>query len=104
MSSGGQSSKKNPEVAEQEEVEAAGGAALSTSTSSFEALDPHDPHLNHLAEVTFSKTAQWISGELEATQQDYKLLEQMNKSVLRNLKISTRKIIWQNHGICTFFF
>ena len=25
------------------------GAALSTSTSSFEALDPHDPHLNHLA-------------------------------------------------------
>ena len=74
---GGQSSKKNPEVAEKEEA----AAALSTSTSSFEALDPHDPHLNHLAEVTFSKTAQWISGELEATQQDYKLLEQMNKSV-----------------------
>jgi len=55
------------------------GAALSTSTSSFEALDPHDPHLNHLAELTFSKTSQWINAELSSTQQDYKLLEQMNK-------------------------
>jgi len=58
---------------------AAGGVALSTSTSSFEALDPHDPHLNHLAELAFSKTSQWINAELQSTQQDYKLLEQMNK-------------------------
>ena len=43
------------------------GAALSTSTSSFEALDPHDPHLNHLAGTktqvltsnSFSLTAIW---------------------------------------------
>ena len=27
---------------------------LSTSTSSFEALDPHDPQLNRLASVAFS--------------------------------------------------
>ena len=55
------------------------GPALSTSTSSFEALDPHDPQLNHLASVMFSKSSDWISGELDATVEDYKLLEKMNK-------------------------
>ena len=53
--------------------------ALSTSTSSFEALDPHDPHLSHLASLMFSKCSHWIQGELEATEEEYKLLEQMNK-------------------------
>ena len=52
---------------------------LSTSTSSFEALDPHDPHLNHLASLMFSKSADWISGELEATAEEYELLEKMNR-------------------------
>lgn len=56
------------------------GAALSTSTSSFEALDPHDPQLNHLASLMFSKTSDWISGELQATSEDYKLIGQMNKA------------------------
>lgn len=51
---------------------------LSTSTSSFEALDPHDPHLNHLASLMFSKSSEWIQGELESTTEEYKLLEQMN--------------------------
>jgi biogenesis of lysosome-related organelles complex 1 subunit 2 len=51
---------------------------LSTSTSSFEALDPHDPHLSHLAAVMCQKTADWIHGEFEATYDDYRLLEQMN--------------------------
>ena len=54
-------------------------ATLSTSTSSFEALDPHDPQLNHLASIMFSKTCDWIGAELETTTEDYKLLEQMNK-------------------------
>ena len=53
--------------------------ALSTSTSSFEALDPHDPHLNHLASLAFSKSADWISGELESVDEEYKLLIRMNK-------------------------
>ena len=35
-------------------------ATLSTSTSSFEALDPHDPQLNHLASLMFSKSAEWM--------------------------------------------
>ncbi len=53
--------------------------ALSTSTSSFEALDPHDPQLNHLASLMFSKSGDWVQGELEATAEEYKLLEQMNR-------------------------
>jgi len=52
---------------------------LSTSTSSFEALDPHDPQLNRLASVAFSATSDWISAELESTTEDYKLIEQMNR-------------------------
>ena len=38
------------------------GPTLSTSTSSFEALDPHDPQLNQLASVMFSSTSDWITG------------------------------------------
>merc|ERR1719221_2313249 len=55
------------------------GPTLSTSTSSFEALDPHDPQLNQLASVMFSSTSDWISGELETTTEEYKLLDQMNR-------------------------
>merc|ERR1711971_1227204 len=55
------------------------GPTLSTSTSSFEALDPHDPQLNLLASTMFSKTADWIAGELESTSAEYQLLEQMNR-------------------------
>ena len=55
------------------------GPTLSTSTSSFEALDPHDPHLNHLASLMFSKSADWINSELEATSEDYKLVQQLNQ-------------------------
>merc|ERR1712087_498906 len=58
------------------------GPTLSTSTSSFEALDPHDPQLNHLASVMFSKTSDWIAGELESTTEEYRLLEQMNQVTL----------------------
>ena len=38
------------------------GPTLSTSTSSFEALDPHDPQLNQLASVMFTSTSDWITG------------------------------------------
>ena len=56
-----------------------GKPTLSTSTSSFEALDPHDPGLSHLASLMFSKSGAWIEGELEATTEEYKLIEQMNR-------------------------
>ncbi|KAA0187131.1 hypothetical protein HAZT_HAZT002608, partial [Hyalella azteca] len=54
------------------------GPTLSTSTSSFEALDPHDPNLSHLASLMFSKTSSYLQGELNAVLEDYTLLEQMN--------------------------
>lgn len=36
------------------------GPTLSTSTSSFEALDPHDPNLSHLASLMFSHTSDYL--------------------------------------------
>ncbi|KAF5299377.1 hypothetical protein FQR65_LT09418 [Abscondita terminalis] len=55
------------------------GPTLSTSTSSFEALDPHDPNLSQLATTMFTKTADYLYGELTATQEEYRLLENMNR-------------------------
>ncbi|KAG7174462.1 biogenesis of lysosome-related organelles complex 1 subunit 2-like [Homarus americanus] len=58
------------------------GPTLSTSTSSFEALDPHDPNLSHLASLMFSHTSNYLQGELSAVLEDYTLLEQMNKATI----------------------
>ncbi|XP_036337581.1 biogenesis of lysosome-related organelles complex 1 subunit 2 [Rhagoletis pomonella] len=58
------------------------GPTLSTSTSSFEALDPHDPNLSKLATKMFRKTEEYICNELNAPLEDYKLLEEMNKATV----------------------
>ncbi|CAH0393211.1 unnamed protein product [Bemisia tabaci] len=58
------------------------GPTLSTSTSSFEALDPHDPNLSQIANTMFQKTGDYISGELTLAQEDYKLLESMNNATV----------------------
>lgn len=58
------------------------GPTLSTSTSSFEALDPHDPNLSRLATTMFNKTADYLYGELTATVEDYRLLENMNRATI----------------------
>ncbi|KAK7070670.1 biogenesis of lysosome-related organelles complex 1 subunit 2 [Halocaridina rubra] len=58
------------------------GPTLSTSTSSFEALDPHDPNLSHLATLMFSHTSTYLQGELSAVLKDYALLEQMNRATI----------------------
>ncbi|XP_073982458.1 biogenesis of lysosome-related organelles complex 1 subunit 2 isoform X4 [Rhodnius prolixus] len=58
------------------------GPTLSTSTSSFEALDPHDPNLSKLATNMFQKTSDYLIGELTLTQEDYKLLEAMNLATI----------------------
>lgn len=58
------------------------GATLSTSTSSFEALDPHDSNLSRLATKTFDKTSTYITHELNASIDDYKLLENMNRATI----------------------
>ena len=54
--------KSKREMDEAPEASPRRGPTLSTSTSSFEALDPHDPQLNQLASVMFSSTSDWISG------------------------------------------
>ena len=58
------------------------GPTLSTSTSSFEAFDVHDPNLSRLASKMFEKTGDYISHELNTTIDDYRLLENMNKATL----------------------
>ncbi|KAL3282291.1 hypothetical protein HHI36_005479 [Cryptolaemus montrouzieri] len=55
------------------------GPTLSTSTSSFEALDPHDPNLSRLATSMFNKTAEYLYGELTSSLDDYRLIEEMNQ-------------------------
>ncbi|XP_030760701.1 biogenesis of lysosome-related organelles complex 1 subunit 2 [Sitophilus oryzae] len=72
------------------------GPTLSTSTSSFEALDPHDPNLSRLANNLFSKTSDYLYGELTSTLDDYKLLENMNKATIT--KYSDMKHIALNVG------
>ncbi|XP_050307102.1 biogenesis of lysosome-related organelles complex 1 subunit 2 [Anthonomus grandis grandis] len=70
------------------------GPTLSTSTSSFEALDPHDPNLSRLANTLFSKTSDYLYGELTSTLDDYKLLENMNRTTIT--KYSDMKHIASN--------
>ncbi|KAJ6641389.1 Sister chromatid cohesion protein DCC1 [Pseudolycoriella hygida] len=56
------------------------GPTLSTSTSSsFEPLDPHDPSLSRLATKMFQKTHSYVTHELNTSLEDYKLLENMQK-------------------------
>lgn len=58
------------------------GPTLSTSTSSFEPFDAHDPNLSRLATKMFQKTGDYISHELSASVEDYKLIENMNKAMM----------------------
>lgn len=53
------------------------GPTLSTSTSSFDALDPHDPNLSRIATKMFDNISQFIQTEFGSLE-DYKLLESMN--------------------------
>lgn len=78
------------------------GPTLSTSTSSFEAFDPHDPNLSKLATKMFRTTEEYIAHELNAPLEDYKLLEDMNRAtqakysdmqqIADNLVISTTEL------------
>ncbi|XP_043462539.1 biogenesis of lysosome-related organelles complex 1 subunit 2 [Leptopilina heterotoma] len=70
------------------------GTTLSTSTSSFEALDPHDPNLSRLANNMFQKTSEYLQEELTATHADYRLLERLNQETIS--KYSELKTIATN--------
>lgn len=52
------------------------GRTLSTSTSSFEALDPHDPNISLLANTMFQKCADFLIGNSYGTLKDC-MIEQM---------------------------
>lgn len=58
------------------------GPTLSTSTSSFEALDPHDPSLSRLATKMFQKSNEYIVHELNSCMEEYQLLESMNRATI----------------------
>ncbi|XP_055690605.1 biogenesis of lysosome-related organelles complex 1 subunit 2 [Lutzomyia longipalpis] len=75
------------------------GPTLSTSTSSFEALDPHDPNLSRLATKMFQKTGDFISSELTGPLEDYKLLENMNRATIS--KYSDMQQITENLSAST---
>lgn len=58
------------------------GPTLSTSTSSFEALEPHDSELSRLATKAFDKTFSYVTHDMNASLEDYKLLEKMNQACI----------------------
>nr|CAH7755946.1 unnamed protein product [Callosobruchus chinensis] len=82
------------------------GPTLSTSTSSFEALDPHDPNLSKLANTMFSKTSDYLFGELTSTLDDYGLLENMNRAVItkycdmKHLAVNVKKSMTELQEKC----
>lgn len=59
-------------------------------------MDPHDPNLSRLATTMFNKTADYLYGELTATVEDYKLIENMNRATIT--KYTDMKHITSNVG------
>lgn len=58
------------------------GPTLSTSTSSFEAIESYDSELSRLATKTFEKTYTYVTHDMNSSLEDYKLLEQMNRACI----------------------
>ncbi|KAK2170477.1 hypothetical protein NP493_1151g00118 [Ridgeia piscesae] len=50
--------------------------------TAVEVKEPPPPDITQLCRDTFHKTADYLTGELEATSEDYKLLEKMNKATI----------------------
>ncbi|CAH2103700.1 unnamed protein product [Euphydryas editha] len=72
---------------------------MSTSCSSFEMLDPHDPVISRLATQLFKKTNDYLQGEMAAGQDHYNLLEEINRLAitkytdLKNLTVNLSKTL-----------
>jgi len=56
------------------------GCDMTESMMSMDIREQHDPSLDHLARAMFEKTAVYLQGELTLVQEDYKLLENLNKA------------------------
>lgn len=67
-----------------------GLTTLSTSTSSYEPLETHDPTLNRLAVTMFQKVHEYLQMELTSSESEYQLLEQMNKVTAAKYKDLTQ--------------
>ena len=72
----------------------AGPTTLSTSTSSYEPPETHDPNLNRLAVDMFSKVSKYLTAELGSSESEYGLLEEMNK--VTSAKYKDLKLIAAN--------
>nr|CAG4642938.1 EOG090X0J9J [Evadne anonyx] len=57
-----------------------GPTTLSTSTSSYEPLETHDPNLNRLAITMFDKVSEYLKSEMTSSESEYRLIEDMNKA------------------------
>ncbi|XP_063633152.1 biogenesis of lysosome-related organelles complex 1 subunit 2 [Cydia splendana] len=72
---------------------------VSTSCSSFEVLDPHDPVISRHATQLFKRTNDYLQGEMSAGQDHYNLLEQINRLTitkyadLRSLAVNLSKTL-----------
>lgn len=53
---------------------------MSTSTSSFEPLDPHDPNLSRIATKMFENISSFIQEEFQGSAEDNALLKSMNEA------------------------
>lgn len=56
------------------------GPTLSTSTSSFELREPYDAKLGKMATKAFDKINTYVIHDMDTTMDNYKVLEQMNRS------------------------
>ena len=56
-----------------------GQTTLSTSTSSYEPLETHDPNLNRLAITMFDRVSEYLKSEMTTSESEYRLIEEMNK-------------------------
>ncbi|GCC18064.1 biogenesis of lysosome-related organelles complex 1 subunit 2 [Chiloscyllium punctatum] len=82
---------------DQEQVEGVGGGRRTDDfgiETAEEATEPSEPDINELCKDMFTKMSLYLQGELTATCEDYKLLENMNK--LTGLKYLEMKEIALN--------
>ena len=67
-----------------------GPTTLSTSTSSYEPLETHDPNLNRLAVAMFDRVSEYLKSEMTSSENEYQLLEDMNKVTLAKYQDLTK--------------
>ncbi|XP_041986446.1 biogenesis of lysosome-related organelles complex 1 subunit 2 [Aricia agestis] len=75
-------SKEDLSKSMKEEARDCSDPAIFTRSSSFEMLDPHDPVISRLATQLFKKTNDYLQGEMSSGQENYRLLEEINRMAI----------------------